>query len=390
MNKNVLNIEIQVFINNNLENDVTSIILKGSPFKEVSSQELASQIISKKKCRKKLPTWFKTSNIYYPNKLNIEQTSSEITAQYKSSLIKGDILLDLSGGFGVDSYYFSKQFSKVIHCEIDNELHRIVNHNLKILKANVDTVKEDGINYLKTTTHFDWIYIDPSRRHNTKGKVFMLKDCLPNIPANIQLLLSKTSNILIKTSPLLDIKAGIQELSFVKEIYSVAVNNEVKEILWVIEKGFVSEVKLKAVNIYKNSIQYFESVINDEINHIPKFGKPLSYLYEPNASIMKIGAFNSIATVFNLCKLDKHSHLYTSDKYIADFPGRVFKIAKVLPYHKREFKAFEKSKANVSTRNFPQSVKELKKKFKIKDGGDTYLFFTTCLGEKIIIDTEKT
>lgn len=389
MNKDILNIEVQTFINNNINIEATSLILKGSPFLNVPSKELASQIISKNKCRKKLPTWFNTPNIYYPNKLSIEQTSSEITAQYKSDLAQGNTLLDLSGGFGVDSYYFSKKNYKVTHCEIDEELHEIVKHNFKILKADINTINNDGITYLKSVTHFNWIYIDPSRRHDTKGKVFFLKDCEPNIPENIDLLLAKTSNILIKTSPLLDIKAGIKELKFVKEVHSIAVNNEVKELLWVIEKDYVSEIKLKAVNIKKNNEEHFESILDDDINHKPECNKPLTYLYEPNVAIMKIGVFNSIAIYYGLSKLDLHTHLYTSEKYNESFPGRSFKILNVLPYSKKELKTFKNIKANITTRNFPLSVKEIKKKLKITDGGDTYLFFTTSEGKKFIIVTEK-
>ena len=390
MNNNILNIDVQRFINNNLDIDISKLIFKGSPFKEVSSQELASQVLSKSKCKKKLPTWFSTPKIYYPDKVNIEQTSSEVTAKYKSSLIKGDTLLDLSGGFGVDSYYFSKRFAEVTHCEINKELHEIVTHNFKALKAeNIRTIHGDGIEYLKSASKYDWIYIDPSRRHDTKGKVFFLKDCEPNVPQHIDLLLAKASNILIKTSPLLDIKAGIKELKFVKEIHSVAVINEVKELLWVIEKDYVSEIKLKAVNIKKNNEEYFESILDDDINHKPKYNKPLTYLYEPNAAIMKIGAFKSITTIYGLNKLDLHTHLYTSEKYIENFPGRSFKILNALPYSKKELKTFKNIKANITTRNFPLTVKEIKKKLKIVDVGDTYLFFTTCEDEKIVILTEK-
>ena len=181
MNNVILNTVIQEFINNNLSSNISTLLLKGIHFKSIEPKEIIEQIEAKKKSQTKLPTWFNAKHIYYPNKLNIEQTSSEITAKYKAGLIKGNSIIDLTGGFGIDSYYFSKQFKNVVHCEINETLTTIVKHNFKQLKANnIDAIHTDGIDYLKKSTNsFDWIYVDPSRRHDTKGKVFFLKDCLP-------------------------------------------------------------------------------------------------------------------------------------------------------------------------------------------------------------------
>ena len=188
--------------------DIVSVILKKPFFEGVSQKELVAQLESKKKCKDKLPVWFETSNIYYPPKLHIEQTSSVATATYKANLIGGKKLLDLTGGFGVDSYYFSTRFDIIFHCEIDAELSQIAQHNFQILgRENIKCISENGIGFLeKTTGQFDWIYVDPSRRDDTKSKVFLLKDCFPNLPQHLELLFQKTSNVLIKTSPLLDIK----------------------------------------------------------------------------------------------------------------------------------------------------------------------------------------
>ena len=259
MNCSILNIEIQDFINNNLNYDIHSLLLKGVDFEGIETKELVEQIEAKKKCQSKLPTWFNTQNIYYPNKLNIEQTSSEITAQYKSQLISGDSLIDITGGFGVDCYYFSKQFKNATHCEINTTLSEIVTYNNKQLEiSNVETLNVDGIAYIKTSSkQYDWIYVDPSRRHDSKGKVFFLNDCLPNIPEHLDVLFEYTNNIMIKTSPLLDISAGINEIKHIKTINIIAVNNEVKELLWVLDKRFDGEIFIKTANLKKASIDKF-------------------------------------------------------------------------------------------------------------------------------------
>ncbi len=391
MNKNILNTGVQDFINKNLHTDIVSVLLKKNQFKDVSTQELVEQIEAKKKSKDKLPTWFSTKNIYYPNKLNIEQTSSEKTALYKASIIDKKTLLDLTGGLGVDSYFFSLKMIEVIHCEINKNLSKIATHNFKILGANhIKSISENGLNFLmKTNLFFDWIYIDPSRRNDAKGKVFFLEDCLPNVPENLEFIFNKSSNILIKTSPLLDFSVGIKSLKFVKEIHVIAINNEVKELLWVLEKNYKKPIQIKTINLTKNYDYIFNFELNAEKETLATYGKPQNYLYEPNAAILKSGAFKSISKQYKLNKLHEHSHLYTSDLLI-DFAGRRFIIKKTIPYNKKEIQQLNLSKANITTRNFPESVANIRKKYKIKDGGYDYLFFTTnCLDEKIVIVCEK-
>ncbi len=391
MNSSILNTEIQEFISTNLNTDITSILLKGTSFSSVKTNEIIEQIEAKKRSEKKLPSWFQTKNIYYPNKLNIEQTSSETTAIYKSSLIEGDSIIDVTGGFGVDCFYFSKVFKTVKHCEINETLSKIVTHNYKQLNIqNIETLPENGIEYLKKSTKtFDWIYVDPSRRHDTKGKVFFLKDCLPNIPEHLDLLFKTSNNILIKTSPLLDLSVGIGELKHVKTIHIIAVNNEVKELLWILENGFVDDIMIETVNIKKEIKEHFSFNLEDEKQSESKYSLPLTYLYEPNSAILKSGAFHSVSNQLNVFKLHKHSHLYTS-KVVIDFPGRTFKIEKVVPYNKKELKKLTITKANITTRNFPETVQNIRKKLKIKEGGTAYLFFTTDLNNnKIVLVTSK-
>jgi uncharacterized protein YlbG (UPF0298 family) len=377
LNLSILQAIVQEFIDDNLKSNITKLILKGSPFDKISTQEVANQIVAKQKAAQKLPTWFATKNIYYPPKISIEQTSSEITAAYKANLVSGSSIIDITGGFGIDCYYFSKQFNHVIHCEINEELSTIVNHNYQQLNVkNIDTFSGNGIDFLKKTKEtFDCIYIDPSRRNDSKGKVFLLKDCLPNIPENIDFLFTKTNQILVKNSPILDISSAISELKFVKEIHVIAIKNEVKELLFLLENNYEKDIRIKTINILQEDSQEFMFNFNEEI--ASQYSEPLTYLYEPNAAILKSGGFHQISKQLNLFKIHQHSHLYTSEKLI-DFPGRCFKIIEVLNYDKKKIKKLiPENKANITTRNFPKTVTQIRKETNLKDGGNSYLFFTT-------------
>ncbi|MCD8403262.1 THUMP-like domain-containing protein [Tenacibaculum finnmarkense] len=399
MNTTILHENVQQFISENLQSNITKLILKGSPFKNVTIQELSNQIVSKIKAKDKLPNWFLTNHIYYPAKISIEQTSSEETAIYKKNLLTGllskssaQLLIDITGGFGVDAFYFSKYFKQVIHAEINKELSKIVTYNYQQLAVkNIQTVAINGLDYLKETSQkFDCIYIDPSRRDDVKGKVFLLKDCLPNVPENIDFLFTKSDFILIKNSPMLDIKATLNELKFVKEIHVVAVNNEVKELLFLLNSKSNQSIEIKTVNILRNSTQEFSFLANEK--HKTTYSNPLDYLYEPNAAILKSGGFNEVSKAYNIAKLQQHSHLYTSKEILVDFPGRVFKVIAVYPYNKKKIKKeLTMLKANITTRNFPKTVAQIRAETKLKDGGDVYLFFTTNnSNERIVIQCSKT
>ncbi len=392
MNPLLLHKEVQRFITEKSEStlDISTLILSKSPFEGVSSKELAQQIQGKRKAKKKLPTWYTKNKIYYPPTLNLEQTSSEVTALYKSKLVSGASLIDLTGGFGIDDYFFAKQMETVIHCELNASLSEIALHNFEILEQkNIQTIIGDGLDILKDHNTLDWIYIDPSRRHDSKGKVFFLEDCLPDVPSNLNLLFRKSNNVLIKTSPLLDIQMGSKTLQNIKEIHVVAVENEVKELIWILDRIYTGDIKIITTNIQKTIHQTFSFFLKDEAKQSASFGFPMTYLYEPNAAILKSGSFQSIATAFELTKLHKNSHLYTSDHKI-DFPGRRFEIMDTYPYQKKILSKIGITKANITIRNFPESVATLRKKFKIKDGGDHYLFFTTdCDNKRKVILCKK-
>jgi hypothetical protein len=385
LNTSILDKNIQEFINQNSGESITKLALQKNPFPEIDWILILNQIEAKSKAKDKLQTWFATENIIYPSKISVEQTSSEKTAAYKASLISGETLIDLTGGFGVDDYYFSKKFKSIAHCEINEDLSAIVKHNFEQLKVeNCVFYADDSTNVLNELNQkWDWIYIDPSRRNDAKGKVFMLIDCLPNVPDLLDFYFEKTNSVLIKTAPLLDISAGLSELKFVKNIHIIALENEVKELLFEIHNHYQGEITIKTANILKEKTETFEFVLG-EINY-PFFNLPQKYLYEPNSAIMKSGGFDEVSTIFNLNKLHKHSHLYTSDELI-DFPGRRFEIETVIPYSKNEMKTeLANQQANITTRNFPDTVENIRKKWKIKNGGNLYCFFTTDKNDNKIV-----
>lgn len=381
----LLQSEIIKFIDTNIGVSVSKLALQKNPFPDIDFKIILNQIEAKSKAKDKLPTWFNSENIIYPSKISVEQTSSEPTAEFKSQLVSGNSLIDLTGGFGVDDYYFSKTVKNVVHCEMNEELSAIVNHNFKQLKVeNIQTLSGDSTEILKKLNQkFDFIYIDPSRRSDTKGKVFMLKDCLPNVVDLQDFYFNYSDKILIKTAPILDISAGLNELKNVRNIYIIAVENEVKELLWEIEKDYNSEITIKTVNLNKDKNEIFDFILSSE--KTSDFSLPQKYLFEPNSAIMKSGGFSEIGNQYKLSKIHQHSHLYTSNEKSV-FPGRIFEIQNVIPYSKKEMKDFlEHKKANITTRNFPETVENIRKKWKIKDGGNLYCFFTTDKNENKIV-----
>ncbi|QBN20294.1 THUMP-like domain-containing protein [Flavobacterium nackdongense] len=391
MDFKLLHPEIQDFIDKNRDATITKLALQKNPFPKVDWIAILQQIEAKTKVKDKLPTWFRAKNILYPSKISVEQTSSEKTASYKSQIVSGESLIDLTGGFGVDDFYFSKRINKIAHCEINADLSAIVQHNFEQLDVrNIQCYTGDSLAILvELSAIWDWIYIDPSRRNDAKGKVFMLQDCLPNIPENLGRLFNFSNQILIKTAPLLDITAGLAELTNVKAIHIVALDNEVKELLWEIQKGYIEKTTIKTVNIAKEKQDVFEFVMDENLIS-PDYGSPQKYLYEPNSAIMKSGGFDEVSIIFKLKKLHKHSHLYTNSEII-DFPGRIFEIENTLNYNKAEMKNYiEGKKFNITTRNFPETVENLRKKWKVKEGGNQYCFFTTDENDnKIVLICKK-
>ena len=388
--KPLLQRKIQLYIEQNTSNDISKLALSKNPFPEFDFKKILNQIECRQKSKIKLSTWFCTKNIIYPSKISVEQTSSEIAANYKSKIISGKSIIDLSGGFGVDAYYFSKSFNNVVHCELDTELSDIVAHNfIQLNRTNIICQSGDSYEILKQSVQkYDWIYIDPSRRNDKKEKVFMLKDCLPNVPLLLDDYFRFSNKILIKTAPILDIKAGINELKYIKKIHIIAIENEVKELLWELEKEFDGKIKIITKNFTKTNLEVFDFYLENDA--IADLSLPLRYLFEPNSSIMKSGGFAAVAQYYKLKKLHQNSHLYTSDD-AQKFPGRVFEINQIIPYSKKGMKIwFENTTKNISIRNFPDTVEQIRKKWKIKDGGNDYCFFTTDKNDnKIVLICKK-
>lgn len=391
LNLKILGNKVQKYILTNIAAKIPELVLKGSPFNEIKNIDIIEQIESKSRCRSKLPSWYNTPGILYPNKLNIEQCSSEKTAYYKSTLVSGENLIDITAGFGVDSFYFSKKIKNILSCELDEKLSKISEHNFKTLNTkNIRTKALNGLNFLKKTeTIFDWIYIDPSRRGQNNEKKVFIKDCNPDISKHLNLFFEHSQNILIKLSPMVDIQALLKDVSNSKEIHIVAVKNEVKEILVVLKKGFSSETTIKAINLSSEQPN-FEFKISNEKKVVLSYKPPEKYLYEPNLAVIKAGAFKILASKFKIGKLGPNTHLYTSSKIKNKFPGKIYNIKDVIPYNKRNLNKIIKGiKANIKSRNFPKSVNEIKEQYKLIDGGDIYLFFTSVYLNRVLLVCTK-
>lgn len=387
MNARILERQVQAYINENLNADVTKIALSKSPFNGISSAELANQISAKKKSERKLPTWFRAENIYYPTALSIEQTSSEKTAAYKQQLIHYNCIIDITSGFGVDSFYFAKVAQQVYSCEINPELSRISAHNVKVLSAgNVSCLNVDGLAYLAETEEtFDTVYVDPARR-NTSGKVFKLADCTPNVVDALALLFNKAPQIIIKTSPLLDLQAGLLELKNVSAVHILSVKNECKELLWVLEKNFTGEPTIHCATINKETKVFSFPFSALKLRHEITSNNPEGFLYEPDVALMKSGAFDYIAEVFGLQKLATQSHLYFANEVRPEFPGRIFEIRTVLA--PKELKKDSSLTGNVIIRNYPDKAENLVKKYKIGASKEDFLIFTSNHAGNIVIDAK--
>lgn len=387
MNRHILEKEVQEFIKANREKRPSEVALNRSLFTEVSSSEIAAQIDGWQRSVRKLPTWAFSDAIYYPNRVHLEQCSSEHTALIKQSLIeKNSRLVDLTGGFGVDSCYLAQEAKEVVHCEINAELSEIVKYNCTILGVNNLICKvTDGLRYLtqRPDHSLDYIYIDPSRR-NQRGKVFLLDDCEPNITVHQELFFTKARGVITKLSPLLDISNVLSSLSQVKYVYVISLDNDCKELLVFQEKDFNGIPRIGAIRLFADQIQRFEFQYGEEKNTINRYSEPQRYLYDPDVALTKAGAFKTLGKYYGLNKLHQHTHLYTGTELIESFPGRIFQIDQVLPYADLK-RSRPVDQANIATRNFPEKVVEIQKRHKIRDGGSIFLFFTTDCHQQLIV-----
>jgi len=387
-------------IRDHLTADVQLLLLRSHPA-GLDIKKLAAQITARQKARHKLPTWYANDDLIFPPALSVEQASSEAAARYKALLVSGALLLDLTGGMGVDARAFAERVTQVLYAEQQPELAQLAGHNLPLLGAtNVTVQTGDGLTAVcQLSKPADWLYLDPHRRNEQGGKVVRLDQCEPDVsrPDMLKALLTKTRNILLKTSPLIDIEAAIRQLSGpgygVGAVHVVAVLGEVKEVLFIISHAQTeaSSITSNAVNLLSDSTTAFSFVRSDERTVDVPFGNPQTYLYEPNAAVLKAGAFRSVASRFGLTKLAPNTHLYTSHKLAANFPGRAFVIGQMIrPDQKAVQTLLPDGKANLTVRNFPQTVADLRKKLTLREGGDAYLFAATLLnGDKRLILCRK-
>ncbi|MBW6483868.1 MAG: class I SAM-dependent methyltransferase [Vicingaceae bacterium] len=372
------------FIEKNKQKSLSEIALLLGKYPSLNKEFIINQINGIQKATNKLPEFASKKEIVYPSPLSLEQCSSEVAAIFKSNLVSGISLLDLTGGLGVDAYFFSKKFKEITYVEQQESLFEIATANFNVLKANITAICSSAENFLATNQEqFDVIYIDPARR-NQSQKVFQLEDCSPPVLEMLPKLFTISSTVLIKTSPMLDIKKAIQQLKCVERVFVFSIKNECKEVLYLLQKNATDILEISTINI-SESEQHFNFNFSDEENLSVRFSDPQSYLYEPNASILKAGGFKSIANTFSLSKIASNSHLYTSKKHISNFPGRSFKINNVLPYQANQFKLLGITKANVSCRNFKENVETVRKKLKLKDGGNIFIFATTTIENKPIL-----
>ena len=391
-----MNEKTQEFIQSHLNDDVHNLSLLASQHPEVDMPLAIRQITGKQKVETKIPTFFKCENILYPQRLSLEQSSSEITAKHKAASCEGEVLIDLTGGFGVDCFFLSANFKHTYYVEQQKELCELAEHNFSALgRKNITVLNEVAESFLQKTIKADWIYLDPARRTESGKKAVLLSDCEPDAGKLLESLLEKTDHLMIKLSPMFDIEILKRELKYIREIQIIAVENECKEIVAILEKSDQISVEIKTTNYPRhNAIEIFNFIQDTEQISEATYSNYLKkYLYEPNAAIMKSGAFKLISERYKIDKLHINSHLYTSDNLITDFPGRIFYIEKSYNFSKKSVKLLhsEVKKANLTVRNFPISVSELRKKLKLADGGEVYLFATTLSdNNKILIKSYKT
>lgn len=364
------------FIRIHAGEDVRKLAFLGKKYPEVDMTYALDQIAGRQKAREKIPSWAAIDGIVYPPHLSMEQCSSEATARYKAKIAgNGTRLVDLTAGFGVDMAFMSAGFAEAVHVEQQQQLCAISSANYKLLGLNhIRVVCNDGVGYLHQIEHADLIFIDPARRDMHGGRTYGIADCTPNVLEIIDEMLEKADRVMIKLSPMLDWQKAVADLGRVSEVHIVSVGNECKELLLVVEHN---ESPLKVFCV--NDDQVISYAIDDEIGN--SFSLPASprYLYEPNASIMKAGCFQLISQRYGVSQPDANSHLFLSESEVNDFPGRRFVIERISTMNKRELKYSLAgiTQANISVRNFPLSVAELRKKLKLKDGGEVYIFATT-------------
>jgi hypothetical protein len=374
--------DFQQFVQDHLNEDPALLLFRYQGKVDFDLKAAVQQISARQKAAKKLPSWVSDPRIIFPASISLEQSSSEETARFKAKNLTGKIMIDLTGGFGVDSYFLSQNFEKAIYCEQQEKLAEIATNNLKILTPEKFKIFHgDGLDFLiKSTLHFDLIYSDPARRGKGNQKLYLLQDCEPDVVSAWELMKIKSDQILVKASPMLDISQSLTELPDIQKVRVISVKNEVKELLleWSKEKenSKASQVEIEAVDLGEKEA-HFSFTLLEESEAESVLSEVETYLIEPLSAILKAGAFKSFGQRFGLKKLEKNSHLYTSGSLPKEIPGRVFEVLEEIQPKKEVIKKlFPSGKANVITRNYASGSEELKKKLGLKDGGEDFLIGT--------------
>lgn len=377
------------FVEANEGGDAREAAIKAANDGRVDAAFAVSQIQGREIARLKVPEWSCVEGIVYPPHLSLEQCSSQATARFKASLFAGDSMADLTGGMGVDCYYLSERFARAVYVERDKTLCALFERNKHLLNvSNIEVINAEAEAYLAAMSPVDLIYIDPARRGAQGGKKVLIADCSPDVLAIKQQLLAKGRMVAVKFSPMLDLSAAISDLGCVRKAYVLALNNECKELLLLLEEGGTDDPEIVCVNIGKPQDARFSFCRSEEAEaSVHLADSPAAFLYEPYAAVLKGGAFKLAGSRFHLQKLAPSSHLYTSDEAIEGFPGVCYEVRDIYGVGKKDLAKLKAAcpQANIKVRNYPISAEELRARLRIKDGGDDFLFFTTCGAHKKMV-----
>ena len=388
------------YIQGHRKDDVRELALQPVP-DGVDLRSALVQISGWQKAQDKLPSWTTTDGILFPEHISMEQCSSELTAEYKRSvagrLCREGELIDLTAGFGVDATVMGRAFRKVTLVEHNPELCDILLHNLPLLGIrDYEVVCDDCENMTDKHLHahrnqYQLLFIDPARRDTYGRKTVLISDCTPDVCGLQDALTAMAEVVMIKLSPMLDLTSVQREIHGLAELHVVSTGNECKEVLAVVGPGSDSPVRVYCTNLTKAGADVFEYTQDEEqqtiVVHLSMHdASRTKYLYEPNASILKAGAYKSIAGRYGLVKAAPNSHLYVSDHLVPDFPGRSFSVSDVVQPNKAGMKMLRQLQhANITTRNYPLAVNDLRRKLNLRDGGDKYLFATTLADESHVV-----
>lgn len=390
--------ELRDFIHEHINDDTAELLLAARKYPDIDVPFVVEQIEARRRLKGKLPEWYENKDIIMGGRVPAEQCSSELTARYKQSIVKGESLCDMTGGMGVDFWYMSEGMERAIYTERNEELCSIAKHNFQVLQTlRPEYVIRCGDGRELPIPSVDIIYLDPARRAGDGSRVYAMEDCEPNIVEWQDELLKHAKMVLVKLSPMVDLTNVLRKLKGVKELHIVGVKNECKEVL-VKAHSFDDSVCAGCVEVHcvdfltSGKIEYVFSLLGGmEISLTD--GGVKRHLYEPDVTLMKAGAFGSLCARYPVWQLDVDTHLMTSDEWIPEFPGRVFEVEEMIPFSSKVLKRLKKEipQANIAVRNFVMTADELRKKTGIKDGGDVYLFGAKVkdMGQMLLICRKK-